>query len=365
MLDATDPSDNALKMVSIIFCACSLLFTKKKKFLTLTDTPSSTQCIVYNVPVIQAVELSGAHCSRQALHARISRWKSSLSPPNKKIVQDIEDARGVISRYATLVRDSPSEPSPACAQPITPAIAEVIADGPSWLDPDKTLASMHLRKKRTPSEMCRANFGENAKKAYYAERYSKAFKVASNSLKTNLDDDTTRGKRGCGASAIAQHLNETMLTSPNDRKLKPHALRDAVASSRAGLSPATRGRPPTIPPTLCKMLAQQSAMMQVAGEGEASSVKIKCLTEGLVTQTKWEGVFNTPYCWRKTRKLHPEIMNPVRAKINEDRRVEWLTYKNIWDWLARAKDFLISIGMAKDEPGIIREYCPAVICYAQ
>ena len=182
-------------------------------------------------------------------------------------------------------------------------------------------------------------------------------------LKTNLNDDATRGKRGCGAPSIAQNLNETMLTSPNDRKLKPRSLRDAVASSRAGLSPATRGRPPTIPLTLCKALAQQSAMMQVAGEGDASSVKIKCLTEGLVAQTKWEGVFNTPYCWRKTRGLHPEILNPVRAKINEDRRVEWLSYKNIWDWLARAKDFLISIGMAKDEPGIIREYCRrALIC---
>jgi hypothetical protein len=104
------------------------------------------------------------------------------------------------------------------------------------------------------------------------------------------------------------------------------------------------------------MLAQQSAMMQVAGEGEASSIKIKCLTEGLVSQTKWEGVFNTPYCWRKTRGLHPEIMNQVRAKINEDRCVEWLRYKNIWDWLAHTKDFLILIGMVKDEPGIIREY---------
>ncbi len=97
-------------------------------------------------------------------------------------------------------------------------------------------------------------------------------------------------------------------------------------------------------------------MMQVAGEGEASSIKIKCLTEGLVSQTKWEGVFNTPYCWRKTRGLHPEIMNQVRAKINEDRCVEWLRYKNIWDWLAHTKDFLILIGMVKDEPGIIREY---------
>ncbi len=53
---------------------------------------------------------------------------------------------------------------------------------------------------------------------------------------------------------------------------------------------------------------------------------------------------------------HPEIMNPVKAKNHEDRRVDWLTYKNIMEWNARAKKFLIDIGMAVDEPGIIRSY---------
>ena len=56
----------------------------------------------------------------------------------------------------------------------------------------------------------------------------------------------------------------------------------------------------------------------------------------------------------------PEILNPVKAKVNEDRRVEWLSYKNIMEWTARAKEFLITIEMAKDEPGIIRECA----CYA-
>jgi hypothetical protein len=97
-------------------------------------------------------------------------------------------------------------------------------------------------------------------------------------------------------------------------------------------------------------------MMQVAGVGEALFVKMKALTEGLVANSKWEGVFSTEYCWRKTRNNHPEIMNPMKAKVNKDCRVEWLSYKNVMDWTARAKDFLITIGMAKDEPGEIREY---------
>ena len=47
-------------------------------------------------------------------------------------------------------------------------------------------------------------------------------------------------------------------------------------------------------------------------------------------------------------------MNPVKAKNHEDRRVDWLTYKNIFDWNLRAKQFLIDLGMANDEPGMIR-----------
>ena len=65
---------------------------------------------------------------------------------------------------------------------------------------------------------------------------------------------------------------------------------------------------------------------------------------------------NIEYVWRKTRTKHPEILNPVKTKNNEDRRVEWLTYKNIIDWTARAKEFLLSIQMAKDEPGVICEW---------
>ena len=51
----------------------------------------------------------------------------------------------------------------------------------------------------------------------------------------------------------------------------------------------------------------------------------------------------------------------MQAKSNKDRRVEWLSYKNIIDWTTRAKAFLIDIGMAKDEPGIICESTCTII----
>ena len=96
-------------------------------------------------------------------------------------------------------------------------------------------------------------------------------------------------------------------------------------------------------------------MLQVSGEGEASSSKIKTLTSGLVVGTEWENKFNIDYCWCRTRAKNLAILNPVKAKNNEDHHVEWLTYKNIMDWTDHAKDFLVSIKMAKDEPAVIRE----------
>lgn len=231
-----------------------------------------------------------------------------------------------------------------------------LADGPSWLDPDKTLAVMTLRHRHTPTQVCRANFDCNAQTKYYRGRYTRAFKEATIELSNNQANEEMRGERGYGAQAIAEKVITSMLSSPNDHKLSATSLQRAIESKRAGQSPSKLGRPERIPFQLVAALAKQSAMTQVASEGEASGKKIKALTEGLVTGTKWESVFSTEYCWTRTRSQHPEILNPVRAKINEDRQVEWLTYKNINNWTAAAKKFLIAIGMAKDEPGIIREY---------
>jgi hypothetical protein len=135
----------------------------------------------------------------------------------------------------------------------------------------------------------------------------------------------------------------------------PTTVYDAMEGNRIGMSPHKRGHPSIIPDLLHTALATHSSMLQVSGEGEASSSKMKTLTAGLVVGTEWENKFNIDYCWHRTCAKNPAILNPVKAKNNEDLRVEWLTYKNIMDWTDCAKDFLVSIKMAKDEPGVIRE----------
>jgi hypothetical protein len=73
----------------------------------------------------------------------------------------------------------------------------------------------------------------------------------------------------------------------------------------------------------------------------------------VIAGTKYDGRIDVEYLWHRTREKHPEILNPVRAKNHENRRGDWLSYKNLMDWNKRAKKFLVDVGMAKDERGLI------------
>ena len=77
------------------------------------------------------------------------------------------------------------------------------------------------------------------------------------------------------------------------------------------------------------------------------------VTKALTVGTEWEDKLKPDVVWRKVRQDHPAIINPSKAISNEDRRVDWLTYKNTNAWMDAAKDYLIAIGMVKDEPGLI------------
>ncbi len=67
-------------------------------------------------------------------------------------------------------------------------------------------------------------------------------------------------------------------------------------------------------------------MMQVSGLGEASKKKLMAASEALSSNMAMEGAYNHEYTVRATRKRHPDLLMPVSAKNNEDRRVDRLTY---------------------------------------
>ena len=81
------------------------------------------------------------------------------------------------------------------------------------------------------------------------------------------------------------HLNNEMLSSPNDRKLTKSAIQNAVARGSFGVSPLKNGRPQIVPPELTHELACHVVMMQSSGEGDASSLKMRALAGALTMGT--------------------------------------------------------------------------------
>jgi hypothetical protein len=122
-----------------------------------------------------------------------------------------------------------------------------LADGPSWLDLDKTLGAMTLHHQCTPTQMCRANFNCNTQINYYRGQYTRTFNEATVELSNNQANEEMRGKRGYGAQAIAEKVNTSMLSSPNDHKLSATSLQRAIESKWAGQSPSKLGLPERIP----------------------------------------------------------------------------------------------------------------------
>ena len=233
---------------------------------------------------------------------------------------------------------------------------------PSWLDADKTMDAMSKRQRRSSTQFAQDTLDKKVETVYREKRYKTAYKQATLMLEKSRADPLLFAKKGNGIRAVVEKVNTELLPSPNDKKLTRGAVTLALKRGY-GVSPLKKGVSARVPIELTKALATHTTMMQVSGDGEASSSLMRQVASAVLAGTEHDGKINVDYLWRKTRQHHPEILNPVRAKNHENRRVDWLTYKNLIDWNKRAKQFLIEIGMAADQPGIIREYFFACIFY--
>jgi hypothetical protein len=197
--------------------------------------------------------------------------------------------------------------------------------------------------------------------------YTNAFKACTRLLKPAVAEDRSHGvtsmKGPVSVRKAVNRLNNEMLASPNDRKLTKKAIQNAVARGLFGAFPLKYGRPQIVPPELTHGLACHAVMMQASGEGEASSLKMRALAGALTMCTRHENKFSTDFLWQRTRLDHPRMIMPAKAINNEDRRVNWLTYKNIKDWNQKAKEYLISIGMGTPEQGLNRKSFVCLLLY--
>ena len=228
-----------------------------------------------------------------------------------------------------------------------------LANFPSWMKSDVARHDMTRRPRKNLPQAHLSRLTKKRDKTYYEDRYKAAFKVATLAAKVSKAE---KGKRGNGVDSICQRVNDEMLTSPADRKLRPSTLHRAVQRGEFGISPLKLGRKSSLPKEFTQALAVHSVMMQVSGEGEMSSIKMRTLATAMTLGTPHEGKLTDAHIWKTTRHRHPEYIKPAQAVDNEDRRVDWLTYRNIMLWMKMAKKFLLAVEMAKDEPGHIRKW---------
>ena len=110
-LDPQEPNDMAFKMVSIVLLSLWSIFVAKKLFFIMPhdDSPFLLfQCIVHNMPVIDALAYTNASGTRQAMHQRIGWWKNSLSAADLLVMQV---AHGVVPLDDALEEVLPPNPS--------------------------------------------------------------------------------------------------------------------------------------------------------------------------------------------------------------------------------------------------------------
>lgn len=268
----------------------------------------------------------GAADTEAAAAALVSLGGSQSPQPPSSIAERASITPGVSAEKQCRKRKSPMEGSAT----ITAATNAAYETLPGWVSADKTMDVMSKRRKRTPSQFNKDQFVENATTEFRDKKHNMWFKKATVQLFANRSGPN-HGKRGCGSVSVAKEFN-LHLSSPNDKQITKTAIANALDRGEVGMSPPKRGRPRRVPKEFTSSLAKHVVMMQACGEAEASRPTMLATARALTDRTKWEGKFNTNYALRKTLRDHPAILNPVMAKNNEDRRVDWLTFKNINDW---------------------------------
>ena len=153
-------------------------------------------------------------------------------------------------------------------------------------------------------------------------RYNRAYKRATDEL-WNLREKGELGKHGKGLRAIASKYNVLYLSDPGDRRITKSSLDRALRERMEhGVSPPKLGRPESVPTTVTDHLAVHTAMMQAAGEGEATTASLKQTLVSATASTKRDGTFSHDYAVKKSRRLNSLVYMPVKSIGDEDRRME-------------------------------------------
>ena len=146
-------------------------------------------------------------------------------------------------------RISPSQSAKKQGKPTTlrKARSAALDSIPEWMDRETTSSALGKRKKRTITQTAQDNFDCNAMSTYYHTRFNNAWKGGTTYYGEILANPKLRGKHGDGSRSIVKNINEKILNSPNDRKIKPLSFEGAVKRGEFGVYPPKRGRKSRVP----------------------------------------------------------------------------------------------------------------------
>ena len=295
----------------------------------------------------ETINMTGATVALTSLYQRVVCWRK------RKAINDgllVSNASQSVPPDRQLESPAMQLPSSSDARKNLPSSSEARMNSGldklrPWMKRTDARQSLMRRARKSPTQAHLSRLIGKCNKTYYGDRYKDAFKAATQAMQM---PDSAKGKHGTGVRSVVDRINSNMLSSPNDKKLSVSTVHRAVQRGEFGVSPQKMGRPSTLPNELTQGLACHSVMMQLSGEGEMSSLKMRTLATAITMGTPHERKHTAAHIWKKTRLRHPEYIKPAQAVENEDRRVDWLTYKNIMDWNARAKKFLVDVGMGRE-----------------
>lgn len=257
----------------------------------------------------------------------------------------------------------PSSPKPLYDRHAA-AVDASIENLPDWVNKNVVKKTMVVKKRNSAGMVNKNHFNNKVKRVMRDARYKAAFKSATDEA-YSIEQRKMSGQWGNGLNAIVARHNLSHLSDPGDRKLSKTTLQRALVKRRQqdqAASPPKNGRPAKVVREITDQITMQAAMMQASGEGEATTAKLKRTLTAMTAGTKHEDTFNNEYAVLKARRLYPEVLCPVSAINDDDRRVDWLTYKNINSWTNAVKQELIDLGVVYDKPGFISEFLARDVC---
>ena len=290
----------------------------------------------YSLPVDYAMELTGATCAKSTIYQRWKRFKDrqqeqvfgAMGKDGTDGINDADDDDGGGKAGGDPPIDAEFiSPKPTKRTPGGLSNAEVesgLNDCPAWTWIDPAICEKMLTRGRRKSltEAHSTRLTGQASTTYPAGRYKNAFKACTSLLVLRpppvavADERRRRGitstKGPISVRKAVKRINDDMLASPNDKKLKKTTIQDAINRGSFGKSPLKMGRPRIIPPELTHGLACHAVMMQSSGEGEASAIKMRSVASALTLGTAYESIIRIEYLWKRTRMEHPRMIMPAK-----------------------------------------------------